>query len=78
MVCVMHALYSYFLRKYPQDLAIKKEWNAIYSNMAGPRDDHNKWSETEKDKNHMIALRCGILKNDTNKHIYKPEADSQR
>ena len=52
----------------------KKEWNnAICSNMDGPRDDHTKWSQTEEDKYHMISLICGILKNDTNKLIYKTE-----
>ena len=31
--------------------AIKKEWNnAICSNMDGPRDDHTKWSKSDKDK----------------------------
>ena len=35
----------------------KKEWdNAICSNMDGPRDDHIKWSKSEKDKYHMISL----------------------
>ena len=38
----------------------KKEWNnAICSNMDGPRDNHTKWSKTEKD---MISLIYGILK----------------
>ena len=41
----------------------KKEWNnTICSNMDGPRDDHTKWSETEKDKYHMISLIWGIWK----------------
>ena len=34
-------------------------------------------SQTEKDKYYMISLICGILKNDTNKLIYKTEIDSQ-
>ena len=39
---------------------IKQEWNdAIFSNMSGPRDYDNKWSEIEKDKYHMISLICG-------------------
>ena len=43
--------------------AIKKEWNdAIFSNMSGPRDYDNKWSEIEKDKYHMISLICGTWK----------------
>ena len=53
-------------------LSHKKEWNnAICINMDGPRDDHTKWSKSDKDKYHMILLICGILKNDTNELIYK-------
>ena len=33
-------------------------------------------SHTEIDKYHMILLTCGILKNYTNKLIYKTEIDS--
>ena len=32
--------------------------------MDGPRDDHTKWSKSDKDKSHMISLLCGILKKD--------------
>ena len=33
-------------------LSHKKEWNnAIYSNMDGPRDDHTKWSQSERETN---------------------------
>ena len=35
-------------------------FNAICSNMHGPRDDHTKWSQTEKDTYHMISCICGI------------------
>ena len=32
-------------------LSHEKEWNnAICSNMDGPRDDHTKWSKSERDK----------------------------
>ena len=42
-------------------LGHKKEWNnAICSKMDGPRDYYTKWSESEKDKHHMILLICGI------------------
>ena len=34
-------------------------------------------SQTEKDKHRMIPLICGILKNGTNKLIYKTEIESQ-
>ena len=39
----------------------KKEQNAaIHQNMDGPRDYNTEWSETEKDKYHMILLIYGI------------------
>ena len=35
----------------------KKEWNnAICSNMHGPWGYHTKWSQSEKDKYHVISL----------------------
>ena len=34
-------------------------------------------SQTEKDKDHMILLICGILKNGTNELIYKTEIELQ-
>ena len=35
----------------------KKEWNnVICSNMDGPRDDHTKWSQTEKDKYYITYI----------------------
>ena len=41
----------------------KKEGNnSICSKMDGPRDYHTKWSESDKDKYHMMLLICGILK----------------
>ena len=44
-------------------LSHRNEWNnAIFSNVDGPRDYHTKWSQTEKDKYHMISLICGIQK----------------
>ena len=59
-------------------LTHKKEWNnAICSNMDGPRDNHTKWSKSDKEKYHMISLICGILKNDTDELIYKIGTDSQ-
>ena len=36
-----------------------------------------KWSQTQKDKYHMISLICGIYKKDTNELIYKTEVESQ-
>ena len=39
---------------------IKNEWNnAIFSNMDATRDDHTKWSKSEKTY-HMTPLICGI------------------
>ena len=41
---------------------IKKELNnAICSKMDGPRDCHAEWSQTKKDKHHMVLLLHGSL-----------------
>ena len=45
--------------------------------MEGTRDDHTKWSKSEKDGHGVISLISGILENDTNELIYKTETDSQ-
>ena len=51
------------------------EWNnAIRSNMDAPRDCHTEWSNSDKDKYHMILLICGILKKGTNGLMYKTES----
>ena len=48
-------------------LSHRKEWNnAICSNMDRLRDNHIKWSKSDKDEYHRISLICGILKSDTN------------
>ena len=44
--------------------------------MDEPRYCHTEWSESEKDKYHIL-LTCGILKNGINEFIYKIETDSQ-
>ena len=36
--------------------------NSLCRNMDRPGDDHTKWSQTEKDKYHMISLISGIKK----------------
>ena len=54
----------------------KEGYNAICSNMDGPRDRHIEWSKSDKDKYHKISLVCGIPKNDVNELIYKIEKDS--
>ena len=52
----------------------KSQNNAISSDKQRPRDCHIEWSKTEKNKYHMISLKCIILKkNDTNQLIYKSE-----
>ena len=38
----------------------KEQTNAVCSNMDGPRGCHTEWSQTLKDKYHMMSLRCGI------------------
>ena len=50
----------------------------MWSHMDGPRDCHNEWSKTEKDKYHTILLICGILKNGTNEHIYQTERVTEK
>ena len=52
-------LYFGCILKYNCVVFKKKQNNAIYSNMDGPRDYHTEWSQTEKD-NHMISLICQI------------------
>ena len=59
--------------------AIKIEWiNAICSNMDATRDDHTKWSKSERERQipHDITSMWN-LKYDTNEPIYKSETDSQ-
>ena len=48
-------------------LAIKKEWNnAICSNMAATRDDHTKWSKSERERHLPYDITyMGNLKYDT-------------
>ena len=45
--------------------------------MDGLEDYLNKWSKVREDKYHMVLLICIILKNDTDKLIYKTETESQ-
>ena len=60
-------------------LSHKKEWNtAICSNMDGPRDDHTKWSKSDRER--QIPYDITYMWNpkyDTSEHIYKTETDSQ-
>ena len=68
--------FTYFI--YTGVLVIKKEGNnAICSNIDGPRDNHTKWSKSEKDKYHMISLMCGIWNMTQMKLSTKAETDSQ-
>ena len=38
----------------------KEQSNVIWSNMHGSRDDHTKWTKSDKDKYYMLLLICGI------------------
>ena len=60
-------------------LSHKKEWNnAICGNMDGPRDDHTKWSKSERERQIPYNITCmWNLKYDTSELIYKTETDSQ-
>ena len=53
--------------------AIKKEWNnAFCSNMDGPRDDHTKWSKSDREKQIPYDITyMWNLKKDTNEFITK-------
>ena len=57
---------------------IKKNDNAICSNMDGPRDYHTKRSKSDRERQipYDITYRWN-LKYDTNEHIYETETDSQ-
>ena len=51
----------------------KKEWNnAICSNMDGPRDDHTKWSKSDREGQILYDVTyMWNLKYDTNELIHK-------
>ena len=56
----------------------KRELNDdICSNMDGPGDYHTKWSDSDKDKYHMISLICRIYKKLYSELIYKAGTDLQ-
>ena len=59
--------------------AIKKEWNnAICRNVDGPRDDHTKWSKSDRERQIPYdIIYMWNLKYDTNEPIYEKETDSQ-
>ena len=63
-------------------LSHKKEWNknnAICSNRDGPRDDHTKWSKSERERQIPYDITyMWNLKYDTNELLYKTETDSQK
>ena len=55
----------------------KERNNTICNNMDGPRDCRTNWSQSDKDKYHMISFICGIFKNDTIELIDKTEIESR-
>ena len=60
-------------------LSHKKEWNnAICSNMDATRDDHTKWSKSERERQIPYDITyTWNLKDGTNEPTYKTETDSQ-
>ena len=61
-------------------LSHKKERNnAICSNMDGLRDDHTKWTKSDRERqiSYDITYMWNLKKNNTNELIYKTETDSQ-
>ena len=63
--------YIWYIHTTEYHSTVMKGKKAIFSNMEGPRDDHTEWRRRERDKHHMIALKCGIQRNDTKELIYK-------
>ena len=59
-------------------LSHKKEWNnAICSNMDATRDDHTKWSKSERERQIPYDITyMWNLKYGTNEPIYETETDS--
>ena len=59
-------------------LSHQKEWNnAICSNTDGPRDNHTKWSKSERERQIPYDITyMWNLKYDTNELIYKTETDT--
>ena len=60
-------------------LSHKKEWNnAISSNMDATRDDHTKWSKSDRERQIPYDITyMWNLKYDTNEPIYEIETESQ-
>ena len=57
-------------------LCHKKEWNvAICSNIDGPRDNHTKWSKSDREGQIYIITYMWNLKKNTNELIYKVETN---
>ena len=57
-------------------LSHKEEWNnSNCSDMNEPRDYHTKWSQTEKDKYHMISIIWNLIK--MIKRSYQTETDQR-
>ena len=59
-------------------LSHKKEWNdAICSNVDGHRDDHTKWSKSDRERQILYDITYMWNLKYTNELIYKTEIDSQ-
>ena len=57
-----------------------KEWNnAMYDNMAGPREWHTEWSKSDREWEILydIPYMWTLKGKDTNEIIYKTERESQ-
>ena len=72
-MCYMYTVEYYCVFSHKKELN-----NAICNNMDGPRDDHTKWSKSDR----IRQVPYGItymwnLKNNTNEFIYKIETDLQ-
>ena len=59
-VCVYIYIYIYIYTVEYYSATKKERNNTISFNMGRPRNDHTKWSESERDKCHVISLLCRI------------------
>ena len=59
-------------------LRYKREWDAICSNMDGPRHYHTKWSKPERERqiSYDITYMWNLGEKNTNELMYKTEKDS--
>ena len=58
-------------------LSHKKEWNAICSNMDGPRDYHTKWSKSDKERQISYITYTRNLKKMVQMNLFTKQKQTQ-